>query len=64
MKWDYDYALGHLQPDVVVQLWGDTETAQVYLQRDYVVGGAAGDMAFSLRKGSPNILWDRVELVP
>lgn len=64
MKWDYDYALGQLQPDVVVQLWGDTQAAQVYLQRDYVIGGAAGDMAFYLRKGSPNVLWDRVELVP
>jgi hypothetical protein len=64
MKWDYDYALGQLKPDVVVQLWGDAETAQVYLDRDYVVGGAAGDLAFSLRKGSPNILWQRVELAP
>jgi hypothetical protein len=64
MKWDYDYSLGQLQPDVVVQLWGDTETAEAYLERDYVVGGAAGDMAFSLRKESPDILWDRVVLVP
>jgi arabinofuranosyltransferase len=64
MKWDYDYAFGQLQPDVVVQLWGDTETAEAYLVRDYVVGGAPGDMAFSLRKGSPNVLWEQVVLVP
>jgi hypothetical protein len=64
MKWDYDYSIGQLKPDVVVQLWGDTEPAEAYLQRDYVVGGAAGDLAFSLRKDSPNILWERVELVP
>jgi hypothetical protein len=64
MKWDYDYAFGQLKPDVVVQLWGDTDTAQAYLDRDYVVGGAAGDLAFSLRKDSPNILWERVEFAP
>jgi hypothetical protein len=64
MKWDYDYSLGQLKPDVVVQLWGDTEIAEVYIERDYVVGGAVDDLPFSLRKGSPNILWDQVQLAP
>ena len=62
MKWDYDYSIGQLKPDVVVQLWGDSDPAEAYIARDYVVGGAEGDLAFSLRKGSPNILWEQVQL--
>jgi len=64
MKWDYDYSIGELKPDVVVQLWGDSSTAQAYLDKYYLVGGIPGDMAFSLRAGSPNILWDRVQIKP
>jgi hypothetical protein len=63
MKWDYDYSIGELKPDVVVQLWGDTEEAQGYLDKYYVVGGAEGDIPFNLRRGSENVLWERVQLV-
>ncbi len=66
MKWDYDYSIGELRPDVVVQLWGDTDPAMKYLLQDYVTGGAISDkqneMVFYLRKDSPNILWDKVRL--
>ncbi len=70
MKWDYDYSIGELEPDVVAQLWGDTEAAQAYLERYYIGGGAgslntAGDaLYYSLRRGSPRILWDRVQPMP
>jgi len=64
MKWDYDYSIGELKPDVVVQLWGDSGTAQAYLDKYYLVGGIPGDMAFSLRAGSPNILWERIQTSP
>lgn len=64
MKWDYDYSIGELKPDVVVQLWGDDGTAQAYLDQYYRVGGMPGDMPFSLRAGSPNILWDRIQTTP
>lgn len=64
MKWNYDYSIGQLRPDVIVQLWGDASAAQAYLERDYVVGGAAGDLPFSLLKGSPNVLWEQVQLTP
>jgi hypothetical protein len=60
MKWNYDYSIGQLKPDVVAQLWGKTEEALVYLQRDYVAGGAGNSNLYSLRKDSPYILWDRV----
>lgn len=63
MKWDYDYSIGELKPDVVVQLWGKTEEAEGYLDKYYVIGGAQGDLPFNLRQGSENILWERVQLV-
>jgi hypothetical protein len=70
MKWDYDYSIGELQPDVVVQLWGDTDEAQAYLEKYYTGGGAgslnsAGDILYySLRSDSPNIIWSRVAPMP
>jgi hypothetical protein len=64
LKWDYDYSLGELKPDVVVQLWGNTSEAQPYIDQYYQVGGAPNDLAFSLRVGSENILWDQVQLAP
>ncbi|GAG79290.1 unnamed protein product, partial [marine sediment metagenome] len=35
MKWDYDYAIGQIKPDVIVQLWGDTKAAQEYIKQYY-----------------------------
>ena len=64
MKWDYDYSIGELKPDVIVQLWGDTRPAEPYLEQDYVIGGSGDGLIFYLRKNSPNILWDRVVLSP
>ncbi|HEX7976111.1 MAG TPA: hypothetical protein VF498_17010, partial [Anaerolineales bacterium] len=61
MKWDYDYSIGQLKPDIVVQLWGNTAEAKPYIDQ-YYVGGSAGDsLLFSLRSGSPNIRWDQVK---
>ncbi len=70
MKWDYAYSIGELKPDVVVQLWGDPGVAKAILEKFYTGGGAgsldaAGDILYySLRSDSPNILWDRVNLMP
>lgn len=62
MKWDYDYSIGELKPDIIVQLWGDTDKAMEYVEQDYVAGGSGSGMIFALRKGSPNIRWGQVEL--
>ena len=64
MKWNYDYSIGQLKPDVIVQLWGDKDEAQAYIVEYYVIGGAEDDMAFNLRVDSENILWKDVELRP
>ena len=60
-KWDYDYSIGELKPDVIVQLWGDKDTAEAYIEKYYIIGGAEDDLAFNLRKDSENILWNSVK---
>ena len=59
-KWDYDYSIGELQPDVVAQLWGDTSAAMPYLEADYVQVEIDG-IPYWLRRDSGNILWEVVE---
>ena len=61
-KWDYDYSIGELQPDVVAQLWGDTSAAMPYLEADYVQLEIDG-IPYWLKRDSINILWDLVEEV-
>jgi hypothetical protein len=71
MKWDYAYSIGQQQPDVVAQLWPNSDTgsavelqilpkdAQPYLDRAYTRITLQG-LAFYVRTGSVNIKWDRV----
>lgn len=64
MKWDYDYSIGELAPDVIVQLWRDKDEAVPYLKSYYVTGRPSDSKGryYYLRTGSPNILWDEVEI--
>ena len=63
MKWDYDYSIGQLKPDMILQLWGDKEVAYAYIEQYYTVVEVDG-MLFSARSDSPNILWEHVESTP
>jgi hypothetical protein len=63
MKWDYDYSIGQLQPDMILQLWGDKEIAYDYIDQYYTVIDVNG-MLFSARSDSPYILWERVDSTP
>ena len=60
MKWDYEYSLGELQPDVVAQLWDgyDNPTTLQYLT-NYTKVEIDG-LPFFLRNDSPYILWDNI----
>lgn len=61
MKWDYDYSIGKLKPDLIVQLWGepsDKEIAYAYIEKYYTVVEVDG-MKFSARNDSPYILWEK-----
>jgi hypothetical protein len=63
MKWDYEYTLGQLRPDVVVSIWeGTSAEAAPYLERDYVYAAIAPGVKVYLLKDSPKILWDRVNV--
>jgi hypothetical protein len=60
VKWDYDYSIGELKPDVIPQYVDETFVeAQPYLDADYVYVEIDG-LPFYLRKDSPNILWDKL----
>jgi hypothetical protein len=61
MKWDYDYSIGELKPDVIVQLWRGSEGAQPYLDWYYLQGGTGDGFNFWLRKDSPYINWEKVK---
>ena len=63
MKWDYDYSIGELKPDMILQLWGDKEIAYDYIEQYYTVVEVNG-MLFSARSDSQNILWERVDSTP
>ena len=63
MKWDYDYSIGELKPDMIVQLWGDKEIAYNYIEEYYSVIEVDG-MLFSARSDSTEILWDAVQTQP
>jgi hypothetical protein len=60
-KWDYAYSIGVLQPDVIAQIWENTdEEAAPYLvgYELYVIDG----IPYYFRERSPNVLWDQIPL--
>lgn len=63
MKWDYDYTIGELKPDMILQLWGEKETAYAYIEKYYTVVEVDG-MDFSARSDSDEILWEKLESSP
>lgn len=63
MKWDYDYSIGELKPDMILQLWGEKEIAYDYIEQFYTVVEVDG-MFFSARSDSQEILWDNVASTP
>ena len=62
MKWNYAHTFGELKPDVIVSIWeGTSQEAAPYL-KDYVYANVGGGVKVYLRRGSPNILWDKVTI--
>jgi hypothetical protein len=61
-KWDYDYSIGVLQPDLVIQLWEADASVDALLVNKYVVIIVDG-YEFTARRNSPNILWDQADEV-
>jgi hypothetical protein len=63
MKWNYAYSIGELQPDIVVQLWKESEIAQSYLEQDYSLISANGYPMY-VRNGSSHIHWSGLQRTP
>ena len=59
MKWDYDYSVGELKPDVIAQLWAHGNEARPYLQR-YYRGVRLQGKCLYVREASVNVLWERL----
>jgi len=60
LKWDYDYSIGQLKPDVVVGVWGLEPKNIPSLQRDYLPTRFGGYLWY-LRRGSPHIRWSALD---
>lgn len=60
MKWDYEYSIGELKPDLVLGVWGDSQSAERLLNRYYTVVVIDG-LEIAARKGSNNILWEKID---
>lgn len=58
-KFDYEYSVGRLRPDVVKQLWTDRDRVKPYLDEYYVKVEVQGVVMWLLRD-SPNILWAEI----
>ena len=61
LKWDYDYSIGQLKPDVVVEVWALEPQTIPSLQRDYLPARFGG-YTWYLRRGSPHIQWSALDL--
>jgi len=59
MKYDYQYSVMTLQPDVVVQLWQHQEEIRPYLTQHYLGIRIAGRCVY-FHKNSGNVLWDKL----
>ena len=60
MKWDYDYSIGELKPDLIIILWEGTSEEFAPYKDEYLRGGTETVPWFWLRKDSPDILWENV----
>jgi hypothetical protein len=59
LKWDFDYSISQLKPDVIMQIWGNQDEVFRLLEKDYISLKAFNVKEFQiiLRKDSPHINW-------
>lgn len=63
IKWDYEYSIGKLKPDMILGLWGDKDEAEMILN-EYYTRISVNGMEYLVLKDSPEILWDQVDKEP
>jgi arabinofuranosyltransferase len=61
MKWDYDYSIRQLKPDVIVQFYGLSRTQAEQYTFPYYRKISIDNKVMHLRKNSPRILWARAD---
>ena len=59
LKYNYEYSIGKMKPDIIVQFWENSEEATTYVINNYRQLSVK-DWFFYLRSDSKNILWDRL----
>jgi len=59
LKFDYPYSIGKQNPDIIAQLWLESE-AYEYTIRNRYTRVTVGNLFFYVRNDSRNILWDRL----
>lgn len=59
IKWDYEYVLTELKPDVILDLYGDITSIKPILAEEYLYV-EIGEDPFYLRRDSARILWSEV----
>ncbi len=57
LKYDYDYSLGTLKPDIILQVWENIGEADDIIARDYVRAEFGGFWVYA-RTDSPHVRWD------
>jgi arabinofuranosyltransferase len=59
LKWDYDYSIGQLKPDLVLQVWAVQPQNIPALDRDYVPVGAS-NFTWYIRRASRHVMWPKI----
>jgi hypothetical protein len=59
LKWDFNYSIGELKPDIVVPIWKSLDEAKPLLLEYYRLV-KVGRYQFFVRIGSSHILWNRL----
>lgn len=63
-KWDYAYSIGHLQPDIIAQVWGNSSELEPYLQSGGYLYVEVDGFPLYIRSDSSHILWDEIPEQP
>ncbi len=59
-KWDYEYSIGQLAPDIIAQVWGSSSELEPFLQSGNYGYYEVNDFPLYIRNDSPFIIWDAV----
>ena len=59
-KWDYEYSIGQLAPDIIAQVWGNSGELEPYLQAGNYGYYEVDGFPLYIKNDSPYVLWDQI----